>query len=126
MSKEELADIKTIKTDMKLMSDNMLLTNAEIERMNNHIRIFKGYGKTLDSIETAILGSSLNGNDGLLSKINKINQKIDEYETMKTQFNVAKWVFGIFASAIIVGYVSELYHSKEEKKQEIENIKQQD
>lgn len=123
MSKEELADIKTIKQDMKLMSDNMLLTNAEIERMNNHIKIFKGYGKTLDSIETAILGSSLNGNDGLLSKMNKINQKIDEYETMKTQFNVAKWVFGVVTGAVIIGYINEIYHSKE-KKQDIENVKQ--
>ena len=103
MSREEVVEIKLIK--------------AEIERINAHIKIFKGYGTTLDSIETAIVGNSLNGHDGLVYKIDRINKKIDEYETMKTQFNFSKWIFGIIAVAIIGSYVNEKFSSKNDKQQ---------
>jgi len=108
MSNEEKADIKLIK--------------AEMERMNGHIKIFKGYGPTLDNIEIALVGSSLNGNDGLVSKIDKISKKIEDYETMRIQFNVAKVIFSIIAVAFIGNFISEKFYKKESK-QQTENLK---
>lgn len=87
MSKDEISDIKIIK--------------AEIERINGHVKIFKEYGKTLDSIETALIGNSLNGHDGLVYKIDKLSKKVDEIDKIKTEFNIAKWVFGIIFVAVI-------------------------
>lgn len=103
MSSEEKADIKIIK--------------AEIERINGHIKIFKGYGTQLDNIEVSLVGNSLNGNDGMVSKIDKISKKIDEYETMRIQFNFAKYIFGALTLAIIGNYVSDKFKDKQPKQQ---------
>jgi hypothetical protein len=101
----EISDIKIIK--------------GEIESIKGHIVIFKGYGKTLDSIESALIGSSLNGHDGLVYKVDRIAKKVDEFEEFKIKTNneltLAKWIFGIFFIAVVGSYVRNNIEDKKEK-----------
>jgi len=96
-NQNEISDLKIIK--------------GEIESIKGHIQIFKGYGKTLDNIESALVGNSLNGHDGLVYKVDRIAKKVDEFEDFKTktdnQLNLAKWIFGIFFIAVIGAFVKE-------------------
>lgn len=107
-NQNEISDLKIIK--------------GEIENIKGHVQIFKGYGKTLDNIESALIGSTLNGHDGLVYKVDRIAKKVDEFEEFKIktdhQLNIAKWIFGIFFVAVIGTFVKEKMESKKEKEKQ--------
>ena len=106
MSQNEIADIKIIK--------------AEVEAIKQHIQIFKGYGKTLDNIETSLIGNSLNGNDGVIHKLTKVCNRLDEMEKFKEKTSneivLAKWIFGIVFIAVIGSLVRSQIEDKAKDK----------
>jgi len=104
-NQNEISDLKIIK--------------GEIESIKGHVAIFKTYGKTLDNIESALVGSTLNGHDGLVYKVDRIAKKVDEFEEFKIKTNneltLAKWIFGIFFVAVVGSYVRDTIGEKKEK-----------
>lgn len=117
MSIEEKADIKEIK--------------GEIQKIKSHMDIFKGYGKTLDSIENALIGNALNGFSGVVHKVDKMEatlSKFDERLESVEQFRIkadnerlfVKWVAGIIFVAIVGATVNN-YFAYKVTKDKIEN-----
>jgi hypothetical protein len=117
MSIEEKADIKEIK--------------AELGRIKGHMDIFKGYGKTLDSIENALIGNVLNGFSGVVHKVDKMEStlsKFDERIESIEQFRIksdnerlfVKWVAGIIFVSIVGATVNN-YFAYKVTKDKIEN-----
>lgn len=117
MSSQEIADIKEIK--------------AELGRIKSHMDIFKGYGKTLDSIENALIGNTLNGFNGIVHKVDEVNNsmtrydiRLDDFEKFRikaeNEMTFAKWVVGIIFVTVIGATVNN-YFTYQKTKDKVES-----
>jgi len=95
---------------------------ATDERRENHIREIqkdiKELTSTVGDLITVIAGSKYNKKTGFVDLVDELGKKIDTLKsevktlnefksTIQPQFNIGKWVFVLFITAIIINYVNE-------------------
>jgi hypothetical protein len=91
----------------------ILLIKHSVERLENHFKVYKDdVGQLKDDfrdLKTAIIGSQINGNKGLIQLIDKISEKVDMIEDenilLKEHMKQGKWIAGIVLTAL-VGFMS--------------------
>ena len=106
------------KTDKEKI-DYLMATD---ERRENHIREIqkdiKGLADNVSELITVIAGSKYNKKTGFVDLVDELGKKVDNLKTevkslnefkstMQPQFNIGKWVFILFITAIIINYVNE-------------------
>ncbi len=66
--------------------------SERLDRIEQHLRLLKDsdIDKTtlLMNIQTALTGSNLNGNKGIVKQINDIDERVEELETFKGEISV--------------------------------------
>jgi hypothetical protein len=67
-------------------------TSERLDRIEQHLRLLKDsdIDKTtlLMNIQTALTGSNLNGNKGIVKQINDIDDRVEDLETFKGEISV--------------------------------------
>lgn len=67
-------------------------TSERLDRIEQHLRLLKDsdIDKTtlLMNIQTALTGSNLNGNKGIVKQINDIDERVEDLETFKGEISV--------------------------------------
>ena len=85
------------------------LIKHSVERLENHFKVYKDdVGQLRDDfrdLKTAIIGSQVNGNKGLIQLIDKISQKVDLIEDenilLKEHMRAGKFIAGILVTALV-------------------------
>lgn len=80
-----------------------------IERLENHLATTKENNELLKDIKSAILGTAMTGDIGLVKKIenltkekNNLDDRLDKVETkLENHASYFKWVFGLVTATII-------------------------
>lgn len=95
------------------MNQDLAKVTAEIERIRHHQDLQKKVNeensKILIEIKTALVGSEMNNNKGVVSQLNEIDNRVEDLEGFKSEVNVyvkqAKFVIGALAIALISIFV---------------------
>lgn len=98
----------------------------ELGRIRHHLDLQKPFNESVDSslirIENALIGSKMNGNKGIVTKIDEIEERVDDLDDFKKEATVyvrqSKFVIG----AVVVALIALLFkaYSPSEKKAETE------
>ncbi len=84
------------------------LENEKIDRLENHFKVYKtdmvDVKKSVQNIETALIGSDYNGNKGIVILLDEVNQRVktlEDNQILQDDFiNGLKWfqrgVIGVF------------------------------
>ena len=118
--------------------EDSIIVREKLTRLEIHAKEAKEHGKNIDLITIALLGTDMNGKEGLVKKIDNMSQDIKDMnkfrETitnqtalMQRELSFGKWVFGIVFIVIVGGYAKDKYEeNKTNKKELIErlNLKQ--
>jgi len=90
----------------------MSLENERLDRMEHHLKLLKKdsecQNKTLDSIETALVGTIYNGNKGITHMIQDIDMRVKNLEEDYTVTKENMRQIRLFAGALgglIFGYI---------------------
>jgi hypothetical protein len=81
----------------------------EIGRIRHHLELQKKSNENVDSslirIENALIGSHMNGNKGIVTKIDEIEERVDELDDFKKEAVVyvkqSKFVIGAIVVALV-------------------------
>lgn len=101
------------------MQPDLTKVTAEIERIRHHQDLQKKVNeensKILLEIKTALVGSEMNNNKGVVSQINDIDTRVEDLEDFKGEVNVyvkqAKFVIGALV-VILLGIFAKLFNLK--------------
>lgn len=82
---------------------------SEIGRIRHHLDLQKQFNENIDSslirIENALIGSPMNGNKGIVTKIDEIENRVDDLDDFKNEATVyvkqSKFVIGAVVVALI-------------------------
>ncbi len=77
----------------------MSIESERLDRMEQHLKLLKtgseNQNKTLESIESALIGTIYNGNKGLTHVVNDIDFRLEklenDYNVTKDNMNQLKW-----------------------------------
>lgn len=89
------------------MSEN--INKERLDRLEDHYKMVKNklddLANDVRDIKTAIMGSPLNSDEGLASKIKRVERDVNDLETFKTEVNTYikqfKYVLGVVFVALI-------------------------
>ena len=94
-------------------SEKDYVMEEKLDRLENHFKVYKtdmiDLKTTVKNVETALIGSPLNGNKGIVNLIDEVNKKVEDMEkkqllhedTIKNYKSTLKLVIGGFISYII-------------------------
>jgi hypothetical protein len=92
---------------------------AEIERIRHHQdlqkKVSEDHSKILLEIKTALVGSEMNNNKGVVSQLKDIDNRVEDLEDFKGEVNVyvrqAKFVIGALV-VLLLGIFAKLFNLK--------------
>lgn len=87
----------------------ILLIKHSVERLENHFKVYKDdvgqLKEDFRDLRTAIIGSQVNGNKGLIQLIDKISEKVDMIEDenilLKEHMRTGKFIAGAILTALL-------------------------
>lgn len=105
----------------------------EIGRIRHHFDLQKIANENVDSslirIENALIGSKMNGNKGIVTKIDEIEERVDDLDDFKKEATVyvrqSKFVIGAIVLALIAllfkAYTPDLKKADKENQEHSQN-----
>lgn len=90
----------------------MDLANENIDRIEHHLRLIKEDQREsnlkTDQILSCLIGNAVNGNVGLVHRVEKIDNRLKEIEVKSYEnqviINQLKWAVGVIG-VVIIGFV---------------------
>jgi len=103
--------------DLSNVEDSIVIREKLI-RIENHLKDYKDDREDIKLVRIALVGNELNGNEGLLSKIDGLSKNIKALESfkddiseqtllMKKELAIGKWVLGIIFTVFIGAIVKD-------------------
>ncbi len=90
--------------------DDTALIKAEIERIRHHQDLQKKVNdentKILIEIKTALVGSEMNDNKGIVSQIREVNNRVEDLEDFKSEVNVYVKQLKFTIGALVIALIS--------------------
>jgi len=108
--------------DLTNVEDSIVIREKLI-RIENHLKDYKDDREDIKLVRIALVGNELNGNEGLLSKIDGLSKDIKTLESfkediseqtllMKKELAIGKWVLGIIFTVFIGAIVKDALEEK--------------
>ena len=89
--------------------NNHIVLNEKVDRLENHFKIYKSDMQDVKgivkNIESAMIGTSFNGNKGFVHLLDDVNKRLENMEDRQLlyeeMFNGYKWSSRAFVGAVI-------------------------
>ncbi len=111
--------------DLSNVEDSIVIREKLI-RIENHLKDYKDDREDIKLVRIALVGNELNGNEGLLSKIDGLSKNIKALESfkeemsdqtllIKKELSIGKWVLGVVFALYIGAVIKGEFEDKKVK-----------
>ena len=117
--KKIMEEYKKITTEIQIMTSDLKETKFELQRIRHHQDCQKivniETASVLNEIKNALVGTFLNGNNGVISQVAKICLRVDDLDEFRSEISVyvrqGKFIAGTLV-VLMLGILVKLFEMK--------------